>query len=74
MKKENNTIIGLSVLIILLPFLGIPQSWDNILFVFSGLIILGTAVSMKIHSADYPGNHKETSTFEENNSNHTSSI
>jgi hypothetical protein len=37
--QKTNTILILSALIVLLPFLGFPQSWDNFFFVIFGLTI-----------------------------------
>jgi hypothetical protein len=37
--QKTNTILILSALIVLMPFLGFPQSWDNFFFVVFGLVI-----------------------------------
>lgn len=42
MQKET-VIIALGLIVVLDPFLGLPNSWDTIILVFAGLAILGIA-------------------------------
>jgi len=44
---KTKTILVLSILIALLPFLGFPQSWDNFFYVVFGLIIAGLAYLLR---------------------------
>jgi len=63
--KNSNIIIGFGVLVLLLPFLGLPQTWDNILYFISGLTIVGLSVYNKLEvRTSVP--KRNTSTFEEN--------
>lgn len=39
------SIIGLSLLITVLPFLGLPQSWDRALTAIIGFLVLGVATT-----------------------------
>ncbi len=41
--KYRNTIIALGVIIVVLQFLGFPQSWDNALYAIVGLAIIALA-------------------------------
>ena len=47
--QKINTILALGVLVVLLPFLGFPQSWDNFFYVVSGLVIIGMAYLLKVN-------------------------
>jgi len=42
-----NVILILSVIILLLPFLGLPQAFDNFLYTIFGLVIFVIAYLMK---------------------------
>ena len=37
----------LGVWIALLPFLGFPNSWDKVLFLISGVILISIGISMR---------------------------
>jgi len=65
MENKMNVIIGLGVLVLLLPFLGLPQSLDNFLYVISGLALVIIAVLMKLNLKNGDSS-KPTRTFEEN--------
>ena len=44
--KKKKVIIILGVLILIIPLLGIPHSWKNVLTVILALIVIGTAFSV----------------------------
>lgn len=67
MKKDLSIIIlGLTVVII--PFLGIPTSWKNVVFVGVGLTISGFAYLLQkdMNNGEHARVEKRTETFVEN--------
>jgi len=40
-------IMLLGVWVALLPFLGLPNSWDNIIFLISGIFIIGLGIAVR---------------------------
>jgi len=40
-------IMLLGVWVALLPFLGLPNSWDNIIFLISGIFIIGLGIVVR---------------------------
>jgi hypothetical protein len=46
--------LWIGVLIILLPFLGIPQSWKNLLFFTVGLLLIAIALMIRGEQRDVP--------------------
>ena len=61
-------LISIGVLIVVLPFLGFPNSWDTFLFVLLGLFIIGLSFSIKEtkHKNSLP-EHNTASSFVEHN-------
>ena len=66
--QKINTILALGVLVILLPFLGFPQSWDNFFYVISGLVIVSMAYLLKVNRKQKvsPDESPEKSSFSNN--------
>ncbi|MBL4644642.1 MAG: hypothetical protein JKX80_02130 [Candidatus Pacebacteria bacterium] len=57
--KHTKTIIGLGVLVALVPFLGFPSAWKNVIFAFLGLSIVALAFRLLISTRSSQPNTKE---------------
>jgi hypothetical protein len=50
--KDTKKIIALGILTALVPFLGFPSSWKNVLFMVLGLAIAGLGYRLLMHLRD----------------------
>jgi hypothetical protein len=64
--SKRQIIILLGVLIIILPFLGLPDSWKTILFILIGLLLILLAYTVKVKAPEIP---KENVPFVEHKEN-----
>jgi len=67
MKKDLSIII-LGLVVVVTPFLGVPTSWKNVIFVVAGLVITGLAYLLRMRANDtiHHMDEKRTETFVEN--------
>ena len=45
--RKDVLLMLLGTLVAFLPFLGLPNSWDNILMVIMGISIIGVAIAVR---------------------------
>ncbi|MAZ67383.1 hypothetical protein CL652_01280 [bacterium] len=51
--KDVKNIIALGIIVALVPFLGFPASWKNVIFAFLGLAIAGLGYRVLVHIRAY---------------------
>lgn len=66
--KKDLSIIFLGLIVVVTPFLGIPTSWKNVVFVLVGLAIsvLAYLLQKEMHADMHAGIEKGTEIFVEN--------
>lgn len=69
--RNANTILSLGILLALLPFLGLPGAWKNLLLVAFGFIFCLIALSLYRRELGYPkqketGQNEDSKPFVEN--------
>ncbi|MCI5050908.1 MAG: hypothetical protein MRY57_01210 [Candidatus Pacebacteria bacterium] len=64
MKKYTNTIIIAALLLILFPFLGLPELWEN-LYVIILAFIIGSSILLLKHKSGVLNQQDEESTLQE---------
>lgn len=58
MKNKNNILAVIGIWIVLIPFLGFPGSWKNIIIIVSGLIIAG--ISYFLNTSEVSQNDRKS--------------